>query len=109
MLLKLYRPFSTNQMRMSFRGRLVTSTKYRKWKTEAALSFAIDNPATKRVEGRVALAFVIKRPRANADLDNHLKAYIDLLQDVGAIGDDKCVSELSARWGEANTVKITQI
>ena len=42
-----------------------------------------------------------------ADLDNHLKAAIDALQEGGAIADDKQISCLTAAWADHNGCQIT--
>lgn len=64
--------------------------------------------------GPVFVTVAMKRPRANADLDNRAKGLLDLLQHVQAIDDDKHVMGLNLYWskdlpeGVAAEVVITQ-
>ena len=64
--------------------------------------------------GPVFVTVAMKRPRANADLDNRAKGLLDLLQHVQAIDNDKHVMGLNLYWskdlpeGVAAEVVITQ-
>lgn len=58
----------------------------------------------------VYLTIAMKRPRANADLDNRLKPIGDLLQHVGAIANDRLIYGWNAYWSphvEAVEIAIT--
>lgn len=48
--------------------------------------------------GPVYLTLAMKRPRSNADIDNRLKGVFDLLQQVGAIDNDKNIMGVNAYW-----------
>ena len=48
--------------------------------------------------GPVFLTIAMRRPRANADLDNRLKGTIDLLQSLEVIANDKDVMGINAYW-----------
>lgn len=51
-----------------------------------------------RFTGPVFVTVAMKRPRANADLDNRAKGILDLLQHVNAIDNDKHVMGLNLFW-----------
>jgi Holliday junction resolvase RusA-like endonuclease len=51
-----------------------------------------------RFAGPVFVTVAMRRPRANADLDNRAKGILDLLQHINAIDDDKHVMGLNLFW-----------
>ena len=62
----------------------------------------------KRWAEPVHLDIAMRRPRKNADLDNRLKATVDLLESLGVIANDKLVTGISARWAaDIEGVSIT--
>jgi crossover junction endodeoxyribonuclease RusA len=67
-----------------------------------------------RFTGPVYVTLAMKRPRANADIDNRIKAILDFLQHVAAIDDDKNVHGINAYWtvdlpaGVAAEISIVQ-
>jgi crossover junction endodeoxyribonuclease RusA len=67
-----------------------------------------------RFSGPVYITLAMKRPRANADLDNRIKGVLDLLQSIEAIDNDKNVHGVNAFWsadlpeGVAAEVSIVQ-
>lgn len=67
-----------------------------------------------RFTGPVYVTIAMKRPRANSDIDNRLKAILDFLQHVNAIDNDKNVHGINAFWavnlpaGVAAEISITQ-
>lgn len=68
----------------------------------------------KRFVGPVYVTIAMKRPRANSDIDNRIKAILDFLQHIGAIDNDKHVYGVNAFWssnlraGEAAEISIVQ-
>ena len=96
-------PPSVNNLFLNVRGRgRVPSARYRDWRQAASTSARAQQPAP--VEGRVSLSFDFRAPdRRLRDLDNLLKAPIDLLVSEGLIGADNnsVVRELRARWVDA--------
>ena len=46
----------------------------------------------------VYITAALRRPRANADLDNRLKGIGDLLQELGVIANDKLISGWNVFW-----------
>ncbi len=64
--------------------------------------------------GPVYVTLAMKRPRANSDIDNRIKAILDFLQHIAAIDDDKNVYGVNAFWttdlpaGVAAEISIVQ-
>lgn len=52
------------------------------------------------VHGPVYVTIAMRRPSANSDLDNRLKGIGDLLQEIGAIANDKHIMGWNAFWFE---------
>ena len=67
-----------------------------------------------RFRGPVYVTLAMKRPRANSDIDNRIKAILDFLQHIAAIDDDKNVYGVNAFWtadlpaGVAAEISIVQ-
>ena len=67
-----------------------------------------------RFTGPVYVTIAMKRPLANSDIDNRLKAILDFLHHVNAIDNDKNVHGINAFWaadlpaGVAAEISITQ-
>jgi len=81
-------------------GRVKTKL-YRKWITEASWMLVTQRNQRgrhKRVEGRVSVTVKAMRPQRVRDLDNILKAIMDLLKSTQTIRDDSQVVEIKARW-----------
>ena len=85
------------------RGGRAKTAKYKAWQFDAGASLAIQRRSHVggRVAGPVHLAFVFGRPdKRKRDLDNLLKAPIDLLVAQGVIDDDRDVHCIVARWSD---------
>jgi Holliday junction resolvase RusA-like endonuclease len=67
-----------------------------------------------RFVGPVYVTVAMRRPRANSDIDNRIKAILDFLQHIGAIDNDKHVYGINAFWsanlraGTAAEISIVQ-
>lgn len=85
------------------------SEKYRQWRDLAGMRLAVYGPL--RITGQVALDIAYCAPdRRKRDIDNLLKAPLDLLVKQGVIEDDnnRVVREIRARWvDEGGPVTIT--
>lgn len=97
----LPRPISVNNLYIN-RGRArVASERYRTWRRAAEWTARAGGPI-EPVAGPVAIELHVSEQgvRANMDLDNTAKAYLDLLVSLGAIEDDnrKILRSLSLRW-----------
>ena len=87
------------------KGRVKTG-RYRQWLKTAAVEVMIQRKG-ERIEGPASVTIALKRPRANADLDNRIKPILDALQHGGALANDKQVSFLSACWADVENVNVT--
>ena len=58
----------------------------------------IDALRTMWAAGKTCEQIGMTRPRSNADIDNRLKGIFDLLQQTGAIADDKLIMGVNAYW-----------
>jgi Holliday junction resolvase RusA-like endonuclease len=62
----------------------------------------------------VYVTLAMRRPRANSDIDNRIKAILDFLQHIAAIDNDKHVMGVNAFWsadlpdGVAAEISIVQ-
>ncbi len=89
------------------RGRAKTE-KYRRW-IEASVA-AIKAQNIQRIEGDVEVNLYFKRPdKRKRDLDNLIKASLDLLVSQGLIDDDRHVVSITAKWTERPEIKGTMI
>ena len=98
-------PPSTNNLFASrSQGGRAKTGKYRTWQRLAALSLR----PIEKVPGPVRLDFLFGAPdNRRRDLDNYLKAPIDLLVKCGAIDDDRNVCRLSAAWATVEGINVT--
>lgn len=97
-------PPTANHLRMSVRGRLITSPEYRAWTELAGYELLTQHP--KKMLGTVGVSIQVRPPKLkrNRDLDNFacFKGCLDLLVKHGIIeGDDsRYVRYLSASWDD---------
>lgn len=107
--MKLLLPFppTTNSLWRAVKGRNIKSKKYREWQKVAghALNEQFKGDA---IPGPVVLTLRFGRPnKRRQDLDNRLKAPIDLLAAHGVIDDDRNVQSILAYW--SSTVEGVEI
>ena len=94
-------PPSTNAIwRHGRGGQTYRVPAYVKWLGGEGWSVKAQLAKQHRFTGPVFVTLAMRRPRANADLDNRSKAALDLLQHVGAIANDKDVVRLEMFWTE---------
>jgi Holliday junction resolvase RusA-like endonuclease len=79
-------------------GKMYRTSEYQTWANSEAWTVSAQLRGQHKFDGPVYLTIAMKRPRANSDLDNRLKATIDLLQTLGAIANDKDVHGINAYW-----------
>jgi crossover junction endodeoxyribonuclease RusA len=90
-------PVSTNNL-FAGKGRRFPSKRYKAWREEAAWALASQRPLPSFSEP-VEVTLSIGRPdRRTRDLDNLLKAPLDLLVEFGVLADDQLIHRLSASW-----------
>jgi Holliday junction resolvase RusA-like endonuclease len=86
------------------------SPNYEGWLNEAGWILAAQKPG--RISGRFAIDVSITRPTRKCDLDNRLKAILDLLTKHRVIGDDFLCEKISLAWsdeGEGARVTLTKV
>ncbi len=86
------------------RGR-VKSKAYVQWRKDAG--WAIQTQPHAKVGGPVSILIELRRPRTNADVDNRVKPVLDLLVVHNIIDDDKNVTQVTARWAEVDSCRVT--
>jgi crossover junction endodeoxyribonuclease RusA len=92
-------PPSVNRLWRSNRGRVHRSAPYASWLKEAGRVLLQQRP--KRLTGWVRISIAAGLPdRRRRDLDNLLKALLDLLVQHQVIETDANVAALDARWDE---------
>lgn len=80
------------------RGRVKTSA-YRKWREQAGWEIVRQGRPSQPV-GKYELQVALKKPRANADIDNRIKPIADALQQYRVIQDDKHCTRIAIWWAE---------
>lgn len=115
MILTLPFPPSTNGLFTNRRGGRAATKRYLAWQERAGFllktqqAMWTDATAGLRIGpcDSCAVKMVFGRPdKRKRDLDNLLKAPIDLLVKHGLIGDDRNIQRLEACWGDAQGVRI---
>lgn len=103
-------PPSTNTLFANVKGGRVKSEGYQRWLRNAGN--AIIEQGRRKMPGNVTLSIAVVRPdKRRRDLDNCLKAVIDLLVSMAVIDDDSLVQKISIQWipsGDPCTVLIHQ-
>lgn len=93
--LRLPVPPSTNHLFATIGRRRVKSQKYKAWLTEAGWEVVRRRPD--RLLGRVNFSMEVPR-NLRRDLDNFLKAPLDLLVEHSLIEDDSKVERITIKW-----------
>lgn len=93
-------PPSVNEMFRNVRGRgRVKTAAYNDWLGHAGWLLQSQHPAP--VKGRVVIVISVERVSRCADIDNRVKAILDLLVTHGVIEDDRNVVGFAAAWAPA--------
>lgn len=89
------------------KGRSKTKS-YKAWLSSAGWEVKAQCP--RRIGGRVMVDITCKRIPGRCDIDNRIKAILDLLVGLYVIDDDQYVEEVRARWGgdAACSIVITE-
>lgn len=95
-------PPSTNAIwRHTKGGQTYRAPAYVKWLGGERWNMKAQLMKQHKFTGPVSVTVGMRRPCASADLDNRIKATLDLLQTVGAIDNDANVVRLEIFWTEA--------
>ncbi len=90
-------PVSTNNL-FAGKTKRFPSKSYQAWRAEAGAALAAQRPLPSFNEP-VEVTLSIGRPdKRKRDLDNLLKAPLDILTEFGILADDQLVHRLSASW-----------
>ncbi len=93
-------PPSVNDMFRNVRGKgRVKTAAYADWLGHAGWVLRSQNPS--RIGGRVVLVLSVERMSKSADIDNRVKAILDLLVTHGVIDDDRNVVGFAVAWAPA--------
>ena len=98
-------PVSVNQMYRNLKGRgRVKSQRYNTWRN--AVEWQVKAQQPELVEGNVEVSIFCRKPdRRRRDIDNTIKAVLDMLVNLHLIEDDSKVAKVSAEW--TNNPEIT--
>ena len=95
-------PPSVNHIYRHKRGGAVVKTEaYRTWANGEGYGLNRQLAGQPRFTGPVYITIAMRRPNLSSDLDNRLKGVGDLLQEVGAIKNDKHIMGWNAYWSNA--------
>lgn len=100
-------PPTANKLWKPVNYMLVKTAAYRKWMNAAGWEVKLQRKGLPSIQGPVAVSISLRRPRANADLDNRIKPSIDALQAGGAIENDKQITSIYAAWADHDGCRVT--
>jgi len=108
LILTLPTPPTTNTLfRNKAGGGRCKSARYATWIRAASNEVLAQRRHS--VLGAVMIDITCRRPSKNSDIDNRIKACLDLLVAMKVIDDDKNVQEVRARWGDVEGAVVTII
>lgn len=101
-------PPSVNSMYRNVTGKgRVKTVRYRTW--ARAASNEVMAQTKQHIGGPVMVDITCQRKRSTEDVDNKIKAVLDLLVTMAVIDDDKNVHEVRARWGAVEGAVVTVV
>lgn len=93
-------PPSTNNLFVNVRGKgRVKSERYKTWLNAAGWDVLMAKP--KLIQSPVRVTILINRPNKRSDVDNRVKALLDLLVAQRVLLDDSQVHSLTVEWSGA--------
>ena len=99
-MIQLPLPPSTNNLFATVSRKRVKSQAYTRWLSAAGWELKAQNPEP--IKGRFHFTMVVYPPdKRRRDLDNLLKAPLDLLKTHGVIEDDSLAQSISVSWSES--------
>lgn len=99
-------PPSANAIWRNVKGRTLKSRLYRQWLDKARWMIFSQHDG-EPLAGPTTVQISLRRPRANADLDNRIKPTLDALQSGKAIANDKQVTSIHAAWADHDGCRVT--
>lgn len=81
-------------------GKSYRTNEYNTWANGEGWELKEQMKGQHKFTGPVYIVAAMRRPRSNADLDNRIKGIGDLLQQHGAIADDKDVHGWNVYWSQ---------
>jgi Holliday junction resolvase RusA-like endonuclease len=103
-------PPSVNRIWRHGSGRTYRIPAYTKWLNTMGLIAKGQMRGQPTWDVPVKVEILMRRPRKNSDVDNRIKAVLDLLQAIGVIANDNLVMGIKADWSdevEAVWVEVT--
>ena len=89
-------------------GKTYLDPKYRAWKAEVDGAFLQNKRIWKPVPGRFRASFTLNESQPHrGDLDNRIKAVLDVLQRLGLIENDRLCVKFDVEWGLVNGCRVT--
>jgi Holliday junction resolvase RusA-like endonuclease len=79
-------------------GKTYRTREYQTWLNGEGWNLKAQMPGQPKWDQPVFITGAFRRPRANSDLDNRLKGIGDLLQDIGALANDKLINGWNVWW-----------
>lgn len=100
MIITIPFPPSTNSLWRAVKGRNIKSKAYREWEREAGYEILVQTRGLDaRIFGPVNVTIKLRKPdKRRRDVDNHIKAPLDLIVAHGLIDDDRNVQSVLAYW-----------
>lgn len=101
-------PPSVNSMYRNVTGKgRVKTVRYLTWARAAGNEVMAQT--RQHIPGPVMIDITCQRKRTNEDVDNKIKAVLDLLVNMAVIDDDKNVHEVRCRWGDVQGALVTVV
>lgn len=98
-------PPSVNHMFFNVPGKgRVKSNAYRVWRSAAGWDIKAAKP--EKFNGPVEVLITLERKTMRGDIDNRIKAILDVLVDMDVLVDDKQVEKVSAEWGTISGARV---
>lgn len=96
-------PPTSNTM---FRGRRFITESYRQWRWDAGWAIKLQKPGDSP-SGDIKIQIELPRSMRRGDIDNRIKALLDVMTDIGLIEDDRVFSDLRIRYVDRNETFVT--
>src|SRR5690242_18445728 len=94
-------PPSVNHIYRHTRKGTFRTQEYNTWANAMGWSIKAQMRGQPKWNEPVFVTAALRRPRANADLDNRLKGLADLLEDLGVISNDKLINGWNVFWSKS--------